>query len=757
MGRVPPLDENPFPLRLSAQGDAQQEAAVHIDTHPVRRAVRLLDDHLARRRSAATPGEREAGTLLFVSGEPGSGKTHLAAQLVRRLRHTTAPGTTNLGTTTVPGATAATLPDPDYIQARESSFTRIYDSFLERHDQGNLLRLVRHHYSAIVADELKRAGFPEQVIDRVRGPDADPGGVVRVFNMPESSYLVALRARLSEVTGREDLARALVLMESRPELGELVLKWLCGADPDDPLREQGVCDVIADEAAALGMVGALVRLVASGGGPYTLILDDLEKALPDTGTPDQRTTDAFGRLLDDAGAHGVFLVMCGLPEFFTGFAREAETGREFHRIGMDRLTEDQVAWYISRHMEHTRRPPGVPGGIWPFTDSAVEAIVDFSAGNARKVLQLCRECFDQYRRDGNDITAEAVERTAGETRGDSTATVARRIERELGWQGRRFVREQRAADAGSEVRASFWVPATDAADRPDAPGCAIFLSGPLTLERDAERVAAEADAVVRRRPGARTLLVVNGLLSDQAQRALEGRFSEPPLQYSAATFQQLLGRRLRDLLDQGGAGGEELTLLRADIHRVSRAQAGTQHLLDDLATKVAQLERATRDVLTETRRTARDEEAGAGGLPEPVAAAFDRTLGGLRAVSGVTDAVTEAFVTSDDGHAGSADRLLLRLEGARTARAVGIALVAENIVDAFRGAVLSWYRRGPGRPLDALDGLCDNYTFLINDLRVDRLEELAEPGTPRDSGALDRLDQGLRDLPRAVREALAPT
>ncbi|RFU36945.1 hypothetical protein DZF91_35490 [Actinomadura logoneensis] len=752
-----PLDENPFPLRLWAQGDSAQNGAVHIDTRPVGQALGLLDEYLDRRSpDAANPvpdPARAQGTLVFVSGEPGSGKTHLAARLIRRFREAagSAGSAVRSGEAT---ATAAPVLDPDYIPARESSFTRLYDSFLERHDQRSLLRFVRHHYSAIVADALASAGFPEQVIDRVRGPDADPGGVVRIFNMPESSYLVELRDRLSAVTGREDLAGALVLMESRPELAEPVLKWLGGADPDEPLREQGITAAIADEAAALGMLGALVRLAAGGGGPYTLILDDLEKALPDTGAPDPRTTDAFGRLLDDAGAHGVFLVMCGLPEFFSGFAREAETGRECHRVRMDRLTEDEVAWYIARHMEQTRRPPDAADEIWPFTVPAVEAIVDVSAGNARKVLQLCRECYEQHRRDGDEITAFAVERAAGETRGDSAAAVARRIERVLVWQGRRPYRDHRVADAG-DVRAAFWVPAGDGPDRPDAPGCAIFLSGPLTLERDAERMAARAEAVVRQRPGARTLLVVNGMLSDRAQRILEGRFSDQPLQYSSATFQQVLDRRLRDLLDQGGAGGEELTLLRADIRRVSRAQAGTQHLLEDLTAKIAQLERGTRRALAETRRAVPDGDAALrGGLPEPVATAFERALSGLRSVSGVADAVAEAFATSDTARAGSADRLLLRLEGAGTARAVGIALAAENIVTAFRGAVLSWYRRGPDRPRDVLDGLCDNYTFLINDLRLDRLEELAEPGAEGGPLAVDRLDESLRDLPRTVQRTL---
>ncbi|TDD79857.1 hypothetical protein [Actinomadura rubrisoli] len=744
---MPPLDDNPFPLG-SADIKDLSGSVVNVTTPPVADATALLRRYLRE----SSEGEDRPGVVLAVSGEPGAGKTHLAGQLLRQVRE---------------------LRDSNYeytyIEAPTGTLFTLYEKLLADVDQTGLRQRVRAYYAGIVADSLENTGFPSDVTQRLRTTKIDPERFVEQFGLAQSTYLTKLRARLTEITGRGELAEALTLLMTRRELGDRIWRWLNGSPPDQLLQDHGVKTSITSESDALSMMGALIRFDAERVQRLVLVLDDLEKTLPTAATPEPETLLALRDLLAQAVKAGVFLVLCGSPEFFDSLAR-GDGPPIVQSIEMDRLTVEEVTEYITRCMANTRHGPG----LRPFSDETVRHIVSIADGNPRRVIILCRKCYE-LAGDSGAISPETVEEAAQSTQtvGQGQSAVRKRIGAELARQAYPF-HTNHPVGGPDGPRVPFWIPVADT-------GCAIFVTGSLISAEAAERPIADAVAVQDWVPDCRTLVVVNGFLSDDARKALTERVSLPPLIYTPTRFSRDFESAILRLVDQTEVGERrQFEAIRANLKRMATAQSNSQHFLEMLAFQVESMRTASEEqyaaLAKDLRRAERLEEAEP--LPREVERLFSSVLASLRTLTGVDTALGEAFGISAPGSEvpGSAMALVLRLQSGEVMRALGAAMLAESIIVAFQTAVGDWQRRRgdpdgsspPRQDRDALDDLCGNYATLMQNVPIHRLSELADSasgvmaGRPADiaaeraGGAPVDLFTELTDLGFRVRRAVIP-
>lgn len=76
-------DRNPYPPSAVAQLAAFGSSQFTIVTPPIRQAIAALDEYLNHRERADPSDPAPPGQVLAIVGDYGSGKTHLAAYLLR--------------------------------------------------------------------------------------------------------------------------------------------------------------------------------------------------------------------------------------------------------------------------------------------------------------------------------------------------------------------------------------------------------------------------------------------------------------------------------------------------------------------------------------------------------------------------------------------------------------------------------------------------------------------------------------------------
>lgn len=704
--RQRPIDDNPFPARAAAETQGLDDEVTSIDTGAVHTAVTLLDGYF--RRTA------DKGAALAVSGEHGTGKTHLLFQLLRRAkRH---------------GPDARFV----YVDAHKGTFHNLYrNNFLMQFDRDDMTDRVREYYANIVADSLEHTGFPADITERLRTTDIDPQKFVRQFNLAESTFLADLNAGLARVTRNEEFGAALVLL-LRADLRDAVWEWLRGEQPSPLLVERGIESRITSDAQALEAMGVIALLYRGRARHLVLTFDQLDKVLPGPTPPRPDTVTALQRLIELMAAQGIFLVLSGLPEFLGGIGRHGQDHGLSAAISTEGLSPAEVRSYIEKNIARTgyREPLG------PFSPQIVEFIAELAGHSARKMIQICHACY-QESLTSREVTSDMVLRAA-RSRVEAENVVRDRITAELHKQAREYHVDHPVNGTGDGPRAPYWIPAADT-------GCALFLQNSLVVPEDTTDVIARAGAVRAAAPGARTALIVNGFLSEQAREAVGGHFTEPPLIYAAERFPDEFSWLMRRMTEQLEASGDDqMRGVRASVSRLAEAQGTTQNFLEMLAYQVESMRSASEqqyaDLSRRLQALGRDEDPAP--LPDEVEQMFAEVLTTLKEITDVRTALAGMF---GERSPGVASGLLLRLQNSGVVRAVGAATLAETMIGALHEAVRDWYRHLDGPPTaeqhTALDALCRNYETVMEYLPIQVLETLArQTSDPLPGGSVMRRD-----------------
>ena len=391
---------NPFPPTAVARLTPDLTVGLTVSTDAVRKVNALAERYLETGRLVSRDDVGRKGNVLAIVGDYGTGKTHLALQLLRRL---TAP---EPGTDHPPGLPRVSA---FYLDAPGDSFLALYrERFITRLSRDEVGERVAEYYADIVAAELETTSLTEVAARGLKERTVQAQTLVDQLGLMASDYRVELDRRLSAVTERTDFGTALALF-LRPEFKSTVWDWLAGGAPEAVLRERGITETIDTDGAALEALGVFALLYGAQGHRFVLVVDEIERILSPTagGRPDDETVAAFKRLLEIVGATGALLVLCGLPEFLEALPQDA-VQRIPSVIRPTQLSAEDTLGYIEDSQEAAfgeRRAR-------PFSLDIAQYLAELAGGNPRRVIRLCYHVYDAAMRAGTDVTRAMVREAA---------------------------------------------------------------------------------------------------------------------------------------------------------------------------------------------------------------------------------------------------------------------------------------------------------------------------------------------------------
>jgi hypothetical protein len=733
---------NPFPAGAVAVLGELSSIHSTVRTASVVAARAAVDDYLTRDHPApgltdTTTGPGGSGEIIMVSGETGTGKTHLINEIIHRIEH--------------PSVRARPVSTRVSLSAHGPSFRQTYrEAFIRRFDYDDIVRLVVDVYAIVVAEYLGGAGGTADLAERLRKGATDPRDVVQRLGQ-QKLFLSRLEDRLPEIVGDDEFGRVLPLL-IHPRLGMAAWGWLQGdASPTAALKERGITEPLG-ESGALRAMGVFAVLHGWLGRRFALLIDDLERVLGGGQAPAQDTLRPFRALLDTYITSGGLLVLSALPEFFEALPSDVPQRIRTQIVPAPMTTAETTDYIMLRRRQHD-------GPTLSFDDNAIKEIQRLTGGAPRRVLRLCYHAYQLAALRSIPVDAFCVHQAArrrADAAGDPVAEVRAHIERVLSAKGWTFsanhplplaaARPDQAGQPGEAQQVEqvdYWVPIPT---NQEQSGCAILITDAVL---QADDVGPLRDRCRRLRDpwqNRRALVVVAEYLAHDLRRELAEAGGIDPVAFHPAEFPDALNGRLESIFTQvsggpaavaaRGGGDLDLSAFRDQLDRVHRQVSQTQDSTVDVAVRLEQFlresERQWRQVRESMRhdRPAADRGTGEAELSPELTRLFRGAEGSLGAVDTVTELLDEAFdVTQSRGPAGQ--QLIYRLRRNNAFEAIGVALTLRGLLSAFERSIASWLEQQRGRePTDAdrarLELVCDTYEAIYQTVPLSSLERLSD-------------------------------
>lgn len=727
---MPPSVVNPFPATAVASG----AETVTVETPALLEARHLLDGYLT---APATSG---SGNVIAIVGDYGTGKTHLAADLLRHI-----------------GRTAGDTTHTISIEASTGTFVLHYQRFVAQLDQMDVTRRVREYYADIVAEDLEVSELTAKLAPRLRRGELDPDWVVDQLNLIDSDLLQRVRHKLADVTNKEEFSTALTLL-LQTGFDRAVWEWFRGDVPDQILFDRSIKDPIVTDADALEAMGVFALLYGHRGHRFVLVIDELDKLLSTSPDTAAATVDAFKKLLQVFASANALLILVGLPDYI-----DAVGATVVERIGrivrVSALTTDHAEEYIRR----SQQAAGGTATLAPFTRDTVKYLVEITDGVARRVVRLCHHLYRKAVSEGTRVTEAMVREVTRSQIGFfvNIESVRHEVRRTLDAQGLRYFRNH-PVGSDPRTRVDYWIPLGDRDS-----GCAVLLTDSVFGSREVDLLNERAIMIKNTVADAETVLIVVGYLPSALSYELTEVFGIEPLIYDHWTFNENLAAILstRARLIEEVSAEDPLTVVSNRVERMNRQQTNTQRFIEQLAAHVEamrassdhefgairrDLDGITQALQPSTTVAQTDRGAVPPNLPPSVSTLFDDASSALSSLSRVDDVFREALAgagrgLSDEIEARMAIRT--RLASARVFEAMGVVSLLRTLLTAFRDAVTNWYRLHAGAVRDVdkveLGALCRSYDALYDFLPLFRLKELDEFELPP-GGASESFYQTVR-------------
>ncbi|GGU66993.1 hypothetical protein [Lentzea flava] len=754
-------DTNPFQQMAVADVPGFSAATVSVPTPAIREALDLLDGFLQ-----APPDSGRHGNVIAVVGEYGTGKSHLVGDL---LYH------------------AETHSDPDrtravYLEAEQKTFVNLYKRFVEHLECDDVRDRVREFYADVLADALAGSDFTANVARAVRNGDLDPVDAVERLGLMESKHLGELQRLLGRVTRNTAFGTALTLL-LRPGFTAAAWEWLTGHTPDQVLVDRGLTSAIATEEAALEAMGVFAVLYSHRDRRFIVAIDELNKVVSASRKPTENAIDAFKKMLDVFAGARALLVLSGLPDSFEVLGKDV--GQRVGRvISVAPLTVDDTLELIRQSQARIGRGER----LHPFDEQSVRYLVKVTEGNARRIVRLCHKLYrlarDEAREPEQGRVTDAMIRQAARDRStfgtiDNVRTEIRRVVNGLGLE---YVRDQ-LLNRDTDSRADYWLPVGT-----DNAGCAVLLTESVLVEAEAEALVNRATYIQAAVERTELILVVIGLVHEDLLSRLGAAFSSEPIIYDPWTFVDTLAAELAERVRvlELASGGDPLIAMRDRVSRVSRQQANTQRLLEQVTVALAGMRGTTerefavlQRELAELATRVRSGEPGTEQapplrLPPNVAGLFVSAQESLDTVDQVDAALRTMFASTEHDLNRAIDaRVNIRgpLRSKETFPALGVASLLHRLLDAFRHGINDWYRTyvpsptGQVQPGDRerLSALCRAYDTIYEYVPLFRLEGLdeftpraveGEMSAPLSSLRLEHLKTTFNELSNRVQSAV---
>ncbi|MER7458257.1 BREX system ATP-binding domain-containing protein [Micromonospora sp. NPDC126480] len=739
---------NPYPSSAVAQIADAGSTVVTIETPAVRRAVSMMEAYLAARDNTDhTP----SGRVVAAVGDYGTGKTHLAAYLIRYATDRHAGAVQSM-----------------HLNAPPDTFVSLYRAFADRLGQRRELvhDRVRRYYADILAEELRASEATLPVAEQLASGALDPVRVVDRLSLMESEFLRQLRDRLRQVTDNVEFSQALTLL-LRGGFEDAVWEWFSGRPPAEVLRERGITGTITgSESTALQAMGVFALLIGHGAHPFIVVIDELDQLLTAAGRREDEALDAFKEMLRVFAASNTFLLLAGLPDLLSSMRRDVRD-RIDEQIVMSPLTAAEVQSYV---LERQR------GRLAPFTEQTLAYVVELANGVPRGVISLCHRLWRRARDQRSTVTHPMVRQVAREFY-DATglANVQGEIRQVLVASGYDTYVPGHLVGGTEDTRVDYWVPVGS-----EGAGCAILLAEPLLDEADVTGVQRRGQAI-RAHADCELLLVVLGPPPVRFHDQLLEALGREALAYRPRSFVDQFAVEFKAMvarLEERYAPEGPLTTLAPQLARLDRRQSATQHMitllagsLDDLRGHYDQQLNAIHRELHEIQRGVSGGSADAPGhisvvttLPAPVVQLFDDAFVSVDLMTPTRELLRRTFLDDDSGRtARQAVRSRIRLSQVQAA--TGITALLNALIEAFGHALVDWYRTvrsAPDGPLDVrhrerLDDLCRIFDAVYDYLPLYELRALRELVGQAGTAQQQEAEDVLSDFSERVhRELLSP-
>ncbi|MEU7531472.1 AAA family ATPase [Saccharothrix sp. NPDC042600] len=712
---------NPFSAmavaRVAGSEDDAGGSEFTVETDAIRRATAHLTEYLDAPDSAAGRGP---GAVLLVLGELGTGKTHLARQLVRTAAARLADRTRSL-----------------HIEATAENVLSTYQRFLLQLGLERVRARVSEFYADIVAEQLQDTGLAGHAVDLLRRREVEPRKVVDELRLMESQLLRRVHRELSDVTENESFGKALTLL-LRPGFEDAVWKWLTGGEPDVILRERDITTRIAAAPDVLEAMGVFALLFGGSRRRFVLVVDEFDKIFSLARHADDRVMLAFQKMLEVFSNAGAFLVLCGHPDFLTMLDASARQ-RITHTVPMTGLSVPQAREFI----ELAQRAEFGQARLEPFTPDVVEYVTTLAGGNVRRVIRMCHTLFQMTEGRGL-VTDEMVRAAAREQLGplsaDEVLSSARRVLVHNGW----TYQPDHYLSLGRDSRVDFWLTFADRTG-----GCAVLFTDSVLTHPDVEAVRRRFAAVRQAHADAEVVLVVNGVVAGDVAPLLRGVLGREPVVYSGRRFTDDLQVAVRAAMTLLPAeqSADPAGLVQQRIDQINRQQSSLYGFVEQLADHIDGLRTSSDRRLAEIQHQLTDlaagtpREAASVELPGPVAQLFDDALGVLEENTHTELMTREAFARGPESSR-VLDAVQRRQRTPGYLEALGIVTLLQQALHTFRDGVQQWYadvraREGGGElsagAVEELDEICRTYDAVVEYLPRHKLDPLVQlaPWTAR--------------------------
>jgi type II secretory pathway predicted ATPase ExeA len=553
------IGDNPFPSSAVARlADREQ---LTIETKAVQEATAYLDEYLAQAKKDSADVH---GSVMAIVGEYGTGKTHIALELLDRIDRADEEHIHSF-----------------YLDAPADTFLALYrDRFFKQLKREEVEERVAEYYADIVADDLGDSELTAGMADKLRSRQVEAQSLVRNLGLMETKFLQELQQRLRKVTEQDDFGTALSLF-LRPEFQDAVWEWLRGAPPDPALVERGVRRTLDYDSAVLEAIGVFAFLYGRQRHRFVLVIDEMEKVLPRAGRtyPDPGTILAFKKLLEAIGKTRALLILSGLPDFVQSLPEDARQ-RISVTITPTPLTVEDTAAYIEQRQVHAR---GVKE-LKPFNRQVIAYLVRIAGGNARQILRLCYLAYERAAMEKtSELTAAMIRETAREqfevvTKEDVTIELAHVIDSN-GWA---FEQDKVFGKGEETTHVDFWLPVGE-----DGSGCVVMITQSLLHPQEVAELVARLhlvnDTVRASSAQAEGLLVVNGYLAENLRGALQQAFGRI-IEHSVRHFSEDAEAAIKGLRQRLEDRNREnvLAIMRERVEQLNRQNSLMRSSLEEL-------------------------------------------------------------------------------------------------------------------------------------------------------------------------------
>jgi len=554
---------NPFPATAVARLAKGARELLTIETEAFTQVKTQLNDYLRRKD--------DYGKTICIVGEYGTGKTHLALEVLRIIEES--------GDKTLHSF---------YLDAPSDNFLELYRKrFLPKLNRMQVLNRLDECYADVVAAELQGDKIYFEVSSKLKNREISALDVVQKLGLMESKIQRQFEERLKHITEDPCFSTAFTLFQ-KSEFEPFIWDWFNGNPPDKALKERGITKTIDTDALALETIGVLAFLFGQQGHRFILMIDELEKVFSSTGKqfPDEATMLAFKKLFEAIGKTKALLVLSGLPDFYEALPTDAQQ-RISVLIQPSSLTAECVVAYIRKANKKVINKDLLK----PFSTDVAKYISTITGGNARKVVRICYHAFQNSLIENKLVTRQIVEEVAqeqfgGQSKEDVHSEILQVIERR-GW----LLENEKVFKEGNEQqKAHFFLPIGE-----EGNGIAVTIVKDVFSKEDCAQIIKnttflkkESDEGIK----VASVLVVGGYLADNLLDDLNKSFSRV-IAYSLRHFRNDLDSALTGfrIKIEERAKESDIAVIKKKLEQLDRQYRSLRDIINnELPTK--------RDLLT---------------------------------------------------------------------------------------------------------------------------------------------------------------